>query len=414
MKKLALLIFFLSGFSVAQNFTLGGYVKSFFHPNLNSPYNIDKLGSRLQLKIEGSASDFVSFFTAVDFNYDVTGNDVNRNMEVYPVESYVDLTFEKFDIRIGNQFIFWGTTSWINPTDNINPWDYENISAEIEDYRLPVLATKFDYYFTDNSSLEMVWLPKFTPNRIPIELPNEMGHFAVKLDPPSLPETKLGNSEFAFRFSSRLPNVDYSLSYFHGYDKNFSLFSKAVFTPSPQIIFTPEYGKLNIFGADFVTTFDRFALEGEAAYFKTEDKNGKNIFIENNHLKYVVGADYNFTEDLTLNVQFVQLVRFEYNKWEEEKALVKNGMPASNAPEKTEESVSAMLKFNAQDYLTFQLISVLNLRGKDFFLLPIINYNFADAVNVYCGATIFSGAEDSPFGRNKKYSRLFLELKYSF
>ncbi len=89
-------------------------------------------------------------------------------------------------------------------------------------------------------------------------------------------------------------------------------------------------------------------------------------------------------------------------------------MPVAQTPEKTDQSASAMLKYNAGSYLSFQLISVLNFKDKDFFLLPILNYNFVDAVNLYCGATIFSGKEDSPFGRSKKYSRFFLELKYSF
>ncbi len=400
--------------SHAQDFSLGGYTKIFAHPNLNSPYRFDRLGSRLQLKVQGSTSESVDFFSAVDFNWDLADSSSPQKMRIYPVESYIDIFTDLLDVRIGNQFIFWGTTDWINPTDNINPWNYENISAEIEDYRIPVTAAKFDFYPSDLFSLEFVWLPIFQPNKIPIELPPEMGTFKVKLNNPQMPEKKLSNSEFAIRLDSQLPGVDFSLSYFHGYDKNFSLFSNINFGNVPRIIFTPKYGKVNIFGGDFVTTFDKFALKGEAAYFKTEDKDGKNIFIENNHLKYVLGLDYNFNENASLNLQFIQYIRFNYNKPLEEQARAKYGMPVSETSDKTEESVSAMLKYNAWNYLSLQLISVMNLKGKDFFLLPILNYNLADAVNLYCGATIFSGKEDSPFGRNKKYSRAFVELKYSF
>ncbi len=298
----------------AQDFSLGGYTKFFVHPNLNSPYPLDKIGTRLQLKLEGSASDFVSFFSAVDFNWDLADPEYSQKMKIYPVESYVDISLEKFDIRLGNQFIFWGTTDWINPTDNINPWDYKNISAEIEDYRVPIVAARFDFYPSDFSSLQFVWLPVFQPNRIPLQLPSQMGAFKVKQESAVYPENKLSNSEFAFRFSSQFFFGDFSLSYFHGYDKNFSLFSKINPAAVPEIVFTPEYKKLDVFGGDFVTTFDNFALKGEAAYFRTEDNDGKNVFIENNHIKYVIGVDYNFSDDLSLNLQFIQNIRLNYEK----------------------------------------------------------------------------------------------------
>ncbi len=420
MKKLLIFVvlFFLAGATTktnAQDFSFGGYVKFFAHPNLNSPYRLDKLGTRLQLKAQGSASEAVDFFTAIDFNNDLADSLNPGKMRIYPVESYIDLFLvDWLDIRIGNQFIFWGTTNWINPTDNINPWDYVNISAEVEDYRVPVTAAKFDFYPSDSFTLEFVWLPVFQANKIPIELPDRMGPLAVNLNSPELPETKLANSQFAFRLSSSLPWFDYSLSYFHGYDKNFSLYSETMFGQNPQIFFTPKYEKIDIFGADFVTTFDKFALQGEGAFFKTTDKDGKNIFVENNHLKYVLGADYYFSDKVTLNLQFIQNIRFNYDKTTEEKARTQNGMPPDTAPDKTEQSASAMLKINSGDFFTVQIISVVNLKDKDFFLLPILNYNLADAVNLYCGATIFSGKESSPFGRNKKYSRFFLELKYGF
>jgi hypothetical protein len=420
MKKvigLILTLFFTvnySSISHAQDFSLGGYTKIFAHPNLNSPYRFDRLGSRLQLKVQGSVFESVDFFSAVDFNWDLADTTYAQKMRTYPVESYIDIFSDWLDVRIGNQFIFWGTTDWVNPTDNINPWDYVNISAEIEDYRIPVTAAKFDFYPSDAFTFEFVWLPVFQPNKIPLQFPLRMGKCIVGENNPQLPEKKLSNSEFALRFSSRLNWIDFSFSYFRGYDKNFSLFSSFNPGDTPKIIFTPKYNKVNIFGGDFVSTFDKFALKGEAAYFKTEDTNGRNIFIENNHLKYVIGADYNFSEDVSLDLQFIQYVRFNYDKSLEENTRAIFGMPKSEATDKTEESVSAMLKYNAGNYFNLQLISVMNLKDKDFFLLPIVNYNLADAVNLYCGATIFSGKEDSPFGRNKKYSRFFVELKYSF
>ena len=81
---------------------------------------------------------------------------------------------------------------------------------------------------------------------------------------------------------------------------------------------------------------------------------------------------------------------------------------------KVTRSVSARLAYKKEGYYSLQLIGVYNLADGDYFLLPIFNYEIADGLNLYAGATFFAGPENSPFGRNKDFSRAFLEIKYSF
>ncbi len=416
MKKLfaigLLLLSFLT--AKAQSINIGGYSKIYVHPNLNSPYNLDKAAARLQLRLTGNIGARAAFYSAMDFNYDAIVND-SKQMLIYPIENYIDLYFDLLDVRIGNQFIFWGKTDWVNPTDNINPWDFKNIAAEIEDYRIPVIAAKFDFYFWENFPIEFVWIPRFTPNKIPIELPGKMGPFDVKIMPEALPNNNLKNSEFAVKISSQFAGIDYSISYFNGFDKFPSMFSKVDFTSAnPSILFQCKYFRQSVFGFDFVTTFNQFALKGEGAYYLTKDKNGKNIFIENPHLQYVLGVDYIPTDKLTLNFQFIQNIRFKFDENFEKSYRLQNGIPLTDMPKGKETSISTMVKYNISDFLNLRFISVMNFPDKDAFLLPILNYSLADNINVYCGGTIFTGGSESVFGKSKKYSRGFLELKYSF
>ena len=415
LSTLLLMLFFLPNRVQAQSAEWGGYLKFFAHPNLNKPYPFDRLGTRLQLTITNNFSQKAAFFASVDFNYEETqaeGTKNIRHMDVFPVEAYVDLFFSRLDLRLGKQFIFWGKTDWINPTDNINPWDYKNISAEIEDYRIPVTALKADAYL-GNFDLEAVVVPHFLPHQIPMEMPDTMGIFPVQELEPRLPENKIDNAELGFRLQSALWNVDYSLSYYHGHDKFPSV--RMTFDPIQHLFYQQtEYHPYHVFGGDFVTTFNKFALKGEAAYFLTADRDGKDIFVKNPHLQYVVGMDYLGINDLTLNLQFVQTILFRFDEAYERRQYQQLGMLLNMLPDAHTESLSSRIQYQLADFTTFQLITVLNLKDKDYFLLPILNYAFMDGLNIYAGATIFNGPEDSVFGKNKAYSRAFLEVKYSF
>ena len=410
-----LLLLMLTTGLLAQTAEWGGYLKFFAHPNLNEPYPFDRLGTRLQLTITNQFAEKGAFFASVDFNYEETrvqGTENIRHMDVFPVEAYVDLFFPRLDLRLGKQFIFWGKTDWINPTDNINPWDYKNISAEIEDYRIPVTALKADAYL-GQFDLEAVVVPHFIPHLIPMEMPDTMGIFPVHDLGTVLPANKLSEAEFGFRLKSSLRNVDYSLSYYNGHDK----------FPSVEVSFDPmgrqflrqiSYHPYQVFGGDFITTFNKFAVKGEAAYILTDDRDGRDIFVKNPHLQYVVGMDYMGINKLTLNLQFVQTLLFRYDEAYERTQYQQLGMPLEMLPDKHSESLSSRIQYQLADFTSFQLITVLNLKDMDYFVLPILNYAFMDGVNIYAGATIFQGPEGSVFGRNEKFSRAFLEVKYSF
>ncbi len=421
--KIFLILFYfgLSPFVFPQNLDLGGYLKFFAHPNLNSPYGFNRLGTRLQTTFS-YGTDNAFFFSSLDFNYEDTSvlglyeEPRSKGMTIYPVEAYIDLYWENFEMRLGKQFIFWGKTDWLNPTDNINPWDYKNITSEIEDYRLPVTAIKGNYYLGD-FNFEGVWILHFEPHKIPVEIPKRMGSLRVENLGTVFPANKLSNTEFALRISSKLLNIDYSFSFFHGYDKNptFKFFLLPFVQGIPSYLqFQTTYEKIDIFGFDFVTTKDKFTFTGEAAYFSTQDKDGTDIYIKNPNLYYVAGVNYAASDDLSLNFQFSQRILFKYDKSFEEQQWLNTTHQPHKVDEKTTSTVTGNIQYSFGSYTSLMLIGVLNLKDKDFFLLPVLKYSFADGVNISAGATWFGGPEGSPFGRAKKDSKAFLEVKYSF
>ncbi len=402
--------------------SLGGYFKLFYHVNTNAPYPYDRLGSRLQLVLTQTLGRRAALFTAVNFNFEetaVTGlaqESRARGMEIYPVESYIDLYFPFFDLRLGKQFIFWGKADWINPTDNINPWDYQNIAAEIEDYRIPVMAARFTLYL-GGWSLEGVLIPRFQPNKIPIEVPKTMGPYPVEKLPAALPENRLANAEWAMKLSSQWLGIDYSISYFQGFHKfpdiRIQPRLNAYHVPE-AILWQEQYNPIQIIGGDFVVTQGRWVIKGEGAYFRTRDRQGRNVFLENPFIQYILGFDYRFSDDLSLTLQCSQLRRMKYDPDRERLMWRQLGNPAPRIPEPLESSLSTRLVYQILPYTSLQLIGVMNAKHRDLFILPILYHELADGLNVYGGVTLFRGPEDSPFGQNQKYSRAFLEIKYSF
>ena len=413
----------LSGSAGWTQTRIGGYLKFYHHNNTVSPQRISKTGIRLQMNIRKTFGDRGELFSSFDFDandlrfFSNGFNARGSELQIYPVEAYVSLYFPMVDVRLGKQFIFWGKTDWINPTDNINPWDYENISSEIEDYRLPVTALKTDWYIGP-IILEADWMPVFLPDRIPIKTGtlqqgNLQRHIpTIVAVPPVYPAPTLQHSQAAFRLMHSIWGIDYSLSFYSGFDHQFSMISHYR-SATNKLTLIPEYKPLHVIGGDFQKTFGRWGIKGEGAYFRTADPNGTNPEIANPHFKYVLGNDWTASDRLSFTFQWVQDIQEKYNRSLEEEAARLNPMHPE-VPDRLTSSVSGVLKWNPFDYLTSQFIGVLNLKDKDSFVLGFLSYEPADAIRFTLGGLLFTGPANSPFGRMNKEDKVFVEVKLSY
>ncbi|NOZ57852.1 MAG: hypothetical protein GXO73_13820 [Calditrichaeota bacterium] len=400
---------------------LSGYVKFYHHNRWESSDAISRTGTRMQLTVSQTLGDRAAFFGSLDFDVDeVRGRsrfqeDRGANVEIYPVEMYIDLYSPWLDLRIGKQFIFWGKTEWINPTDNINPWDYANISAEIEDYRLAVNAIKADLYL-GQFTLEGVFVPVFTPDRIP-GMGSGMhggGDGMPRWFGTSLPEAKLHNGQIAFRLMHNLGGVDWSVSYYRGNQHQPQMRTAVRCIPDPCVLGLEQfYPKVQIFGGDFQKVFGRWGIRGEGAYTRTRDLSGTDPWLPNPHYQTVLALDYTPTDDFGLVAQWV--LEGWLKQHLESDALAWRQMHVPYSPEpRRRTSWSARLHWEPANYWSAQLIGVVNADTHDRFALAFVNYQPADALNITVGGVFFGGRPGTPFGRMADQDRLFLELKASF
>ncbi len=171
-------------------------------------------------------------------------------------EANLTLTFRKFTLQAGKQFLRWGKADLLNPTDRFAPRDY---LAVIENDFLAIDAVRLTYG-GPSDTLDLVWQPRFAPSRVP--LPDQRwtvlppGLLLHEL-PPAYP----GGSQYGVRWNHVGRLAEFSLSAFDGYNH------------LPDFRGTPEafqrfYPRLRAYGSDVAVPLKWLTFRGEAEYFR--------------------------------------------------------------------------------------------------------------------------------------------------
>ena len=171
----------------------------------------------------------------------------------------------KVTAEIGRQFIRWGKTDILNPTDRFAPKDY--LSSVVDSDFLGVSAARFTVESGGNT-VDLVWQPWFTPSRTPLlnqrwtALPAEAAGLPLRDAGAVYP----GGSQYGARWNHVGSGYEYSLCFFVG-RQNLPSFD-AIFTPPDfSIQFTRTYPQLRLYGGDAAVPLPWLTIKGEAAYF---------------------------------------------------------------------------------------------------------------------------------------------------
>ena len=194
MKKSNLIILIaiviILGFSVLSaesGINLNGYFQTDNRMLIKDDHDFSWHEYRLDLQLEAYPSDNTHFFSEVwlrsignskiQSSSDLSEIDKIASSNLYFKEAYLDVygfLCKDLDVRIGRQRITWGTADKLNPTDNLNPDDLE----DMWDFgrHLSSDGLKATYYLGDYE-LSAVYIPKFTPAVLP------GGEWATALSP---------------------------------------------------------------------------------------------------------------------------------------------------------------------------------------------------------------------------------------
>jgi hypothetical protein len=172
-------------------------------------------------------------------------------------------------VDAGKQFIRWGKTDILNPTDRFAPRDFLNV---VDSEFLAVTGVR-GAVTHGSETFEAVWLPRFTPSRVPLL---DQRWTVVPSDAASIPLVDAGaefpdGSQTGFRWGHVGSGYEYSLSFFNG----FNHLPNVGLTPQVgqvgQVGVARSYPAIRTYGGDVAVPTPWFTIKGEAAYFTGRD-----------------------------------------------------------------------------------------------------------------------------------------------
>ncbi len=360
------------------------------------------------------------------------------NLEIR--EAYVQLygfLSKNLDVKIGRQRIAWGTADELNPTDNLNPYDLEDI-LDFGRHRGSD-AVSFNYYFNSDFSLQGVYIPFFQPANMPV------GIFANTLNPTielpqgltlknfsdqiNMPKYNLAESSVAgAKFKGFAAGFDFSLSYVWGRDglpvSTYNTIIPVDMTGGVNIHSDLSFYRTHIFGADLAGNIGGIGVWAEAAAFLPENNVNMTtdlsalypmspvpvtvdttILKKEVYLKFILGADYNFADGSYLNFQYLHgfinergndnlndyfFIRFQKKFFEDKLSITPLG----------------------GGFIVSDWNDVKNNYAVIY--VPEVSYMATDNAKITLSAAIFDGKGTNIFANLKNYNMLMLKFKYSF
>jgi hypothetical protein len=306
--------------------------------------------NRLSLNLDKKITDKSAFHTDVwlrNFGlpeYSSASDLYNKGIiDPYDIEireAYIELPgflFDNLDMKIGRQRIAWGTGDKLNPTDNLNPYDFEDI-LDFGRHRGSD-AININFYLNDKFSLQGVYIPFWQASNLPVGIFSD-----VLIQPFVVPEglilTGLSDTlimpayNFAersvagFKFKGFAAGFDFSVSYVWGRDAmpytSYNTFIPVDMLGGIEIHSQLNYARQHVIGFDMAGNIGGIGVWGElAGYlpdteihmindlsalypFSPEPVLEDSVLLEQKvYTKFVVGADYFFANGSYLNFQYL-------------------------------------------------------------------------------------------------------------
>jgi hypothetical protein len=306
------------------------------------------------------------------------------------------LAYHRVTLDIGKQFIRWGRTDILNPTDHFAPRDYLNV---VNTEFLAVTGVRTAVQVTGADSFEVVWLPRFTPSRTPLlgqrwtPVP-ATGPLVQIIDAGAVLPTP---AQTGVRWSHVGARVEYSGSFFDGVNHlpNIDESVKAN-TLLPEIDIVKQYPAIRSYGADAAVPLPWFVVKGEAAYFTSSSP------VTDEYVLYVIQLERQTGEWVLVGGYAGE-------------AVTDRRAPFSFAPDRgLTKSVIARASYTIDSSrgLAFETAVRQNLAG------AYGKVEYSQAYGQHWRATlagvVIGGDQDDFLGQYRRNSNLSLALRYSF
>jgi len=177
------------------------------------------------------------------------------------------LTHGPFTVDAGKQFIRWGKADIVNPTDRFAPRDFLNV---VDADFLAVSGVRGVLQAHDDS-IEGVWVPRFTPSRLPLL---DQRWTAIPASAPGVTLVDSGaefpdGSQAGVRWNHVGAGFEFSASFYDGFNHlpNIEAIPLAISGTSTLVGVARSYPPIRMYGGDGAMPTRWFTVKAEAAYF---------------------------------------------------------------------------------------------------------------------------------------------------
>jgi hypothetical protein len=274
-------------------FVRGGLYAGLDHDDNNKPY-VSSAFSDFALKANIENGLNFKAFADVRFRYGVSFQEPVNRFDLH--EAYVKINGRKWDIALGQKIVKWGRADFTNPTGRLSPQNYISRSPDREDMDMGNLLSTVNWYPSYQINLGLVVIPYYKSS-------------VLIIDPIPLPENVTFNQitsliadkemlTFGLKADFNLKGIDWSLSWFDGYDPmpgtalaDFYLdMTQQIPVPVTELAATPY--KTRVLGIDFETTEGNVGFRGEAAWSVPYLSYETNEYVPLAEIKWVTGLDW--------------------------------------------------------------------------------------------------------------------------
>jgi hypothetical protein len=305
------------------------------------------------------------------------------------------LTRGPFTLDLGKQFVRWGKTDIIVPTDRFAPRDFLTV---MDAPYLAITVARATVQFGSHT-VEAVWAPRFTPSRIPLLEQRWTVRPASVPASVSLVETPAAfptASQAGIRWGEIRGRVEYSVSFYDGFNHLPDIRAGAFDADATRIEFSRAYPPIRTYGADAAIPLRWFTLKTEAAYLTSSSAT------TDEYLLYVVQL-----ERQTGEWRFVAGYAGE--------AVTERRSALTFAPDRgLSRAVLGRMSYTIDSNRAVELEAAARQDGKGVYAKAEYSQARGQNWRTTLSGVFLGGDRDDFIGQYRRNSQLRLSLRYSF
>ena len=323
-------------------------------------------------------------------------------------EAYAQAEFGDFSIKLGRQIVVWGRSDRISPLDVMSSRDFTARVPDDDEQRSGNDMATVRWQAT-GSTAATVHVGRFEGHRIPT------GSLPPNLSTLEAPR----RADYAVRVDRVGEGVDFSVSYFDGFDKAARYnFVQTGLSGN----FQSQHERMKMAGFDAATATGRWTLRGEFAAFRltaacTQCANG--TLPTRKIQRAVLGVDRDVFDTANINVQVFMVKRSDYKSPESVNGTQRLVLAGLNRLNSEFAAVERGLTLRVSerflnDLLKVEASGLFDTSSASRLLRSRVTYAINDQLKLYAGVDKFSGANQTYFGSRVKNSAAFVEMAWVF